>query len=295
MSAKRSIARFLMFRRQYPDSYAIWHSRIATHGVKNEANCHPYQVGADGLTYLAHNGVLDVDMAQDDRRSDSRVFAEEILPILGGVSSLDNGTVFAMVSKWASGSKLAILTLDPRAKHRLYIINERAGTWDDHKVWWSNTYHRPAKVYDWGGYTPGESHRTSAHEPHNMTKVISVFNESTNIWEEPEGTMPVYRGWKAGDVWDTDLQQFRTPAPGTVVTLPSVRGGVTAELDNLEKGGDDEVLEVPCPSCQMPTNLAYDPDYCVNCFICFECGSYFKDCLCYIPKNGYGVYRGNGY
>jgi len=38
MSAKKSVKRFLELREQYPEGYAMWHARYATHGVKNEQN-----------------------------------------------------------------------------------------------------------------------------------------------------------------------------------------------------------------------------------------------------------------
>lgn len=153
MSAKKSIARFLELRKQYPNGYAMWHARYATHGVKNEANCHPFQVGGSDLTYLAHNGILDVTIDKADKRSDTRVFAEDTLPLMGGVSVLDDDTVWTMVSKWASGSKICILTLDPSAKHQIYLVNEDLGSWDNNGIWWSNqshkrtTYTAPAKVW----------------------------------------------------------------------------------------------------------------------------------------------------
>lgn len=138
MSAKKSIARFLELREQYPDGFAMWHARYATHGVKNEANCHPFRVGDSDLTYLAHNGILDVDIAQGDKRSDTRVFAEDILPKIGGVSALDDGTVWNMVSAWASGSKICVLTLDPSAQYQMYLVNEKLGYWDE-GIWFSNS------------------------------------------------------------------------------------------------------------------------------------------------------------
>ena len=143
MSAKKSIARFLEFRAQYPNGYAMWHARYATHGVKNEQNCHPFMVGGSDLTYLAHNGMLDVTIEHGDRRSDTRVFAEDVLPKIGGVSALDDDTIWSMVSKWASGNKIAVLTLDPSAKHGFYLINENLGAWDDEGIWWSNASHKP--------------------------------------------------------------------------------------------------------------------------------------------------------
>jgi glutamine amidotransferase len=152
MSAKKSIARFLELREQYPNGYAMWHARYATHGVKNEQNCHPFVVGGDERTYLAHNGILDVSIHKSDKRSDTRVFAEDTLPRIGGVSALDDDNVWIMAETWAKGSKIAILTVDPAAKHPMYLLNESAGSWDNEGIWWSNQSHKrslyaiPAKV-----------------------------------------------------------------------------------------------------------------------------------------------------
>ena len=159
MSAKKSIARFMELRAQYPDGYAMWHARYATHGVKNEQNCHPFMVGGDERTYLAHNGVLDISIAKSDKRSDTRVFAEDTLPRIGGVSALDDDNVWIMAESWSKGSKIAILTCDPAAKHPMYLLNESAGTWDNEGIWWSNqshkrtTYLEPVKkTYDESDY-----------------------------------------------------------------------------------------------------------------------------------------------
>lgn len=143
MSSKKTINKFLALRKQYPDGYAIWHARYATHGVKNEFNCHPFPVGGDSLSYLAHNGVLDTHIENYDKRSDTRIFAEDTLPKLGGVTALDDQNIWLMISKWAKGSKIAILTLNPEAQHQLYLINADAGHWDSDGIWWSNSSYIP--------------------------------------------------------------------------------------------------------------------------------------------------------
>jgi len=147
MSAKKSIARFLELREQYPNGYAMWHARYATHGVKNELNCHPFKVAGEYDTYLAHNGVLDIYIPKDDKRSDTRILAEELLPRLGGVSALDDDYVYDMISGWSRGSKIAVMTNDPSAQYKIYIINESAGSWDTEGIWWSNNSHKPAPTY----------------------------------------------------------------------------------------------------------------------------------------------------
>lgn len=138
MSSKKIIKEFLEVRKKYPKSYAMFHARFATHGVKNDDNCHPFKVGGSELTYLAHNGVLSVDIPANDMRSDTRIFAEDILPAMGGITALDNTNLYRMIEGWASGSKIAVFTLDPKAEYDCYIINEDLGHWDNAGNWWSN-------------------------------------------------------------------------------------------------------------------------------------------------------------
>ena len=149
MSAKKVINEFLEVRKQYPKSYAMYHARFATHGVKNEENCHPFPVGGSNLTYLAHNGILNVDIPANDKRSDTRIFADDILPAMGGVKALDDVNLYTMLEGWASGSKIAVFTLDPAANYDCYIINEDLGHWDNEGMWWSNDGYKPSA---WSNY-----------------------------------------------------------------------------------------------------------------------------------------------
>jgi predicted glutamine amidotransferase len=154
MSAKKAVSKFLELREQYPSGYAIWHARYATHGVKNEDNCHPYQVGDDTNSFLAHNGVLDTFISKGDKRSDTRVFAEDTLPKLGGVLALEDENIYRMIEGWAGSSKIAVLTTNPQAQYQLYLINERLGTWDEHGVWWSNSSYKRTVVTPRSYYNP---------------------------------------------------------------------------------------------------------------------------------------------
>ena len=156
MSSKKVIKKFLEVRKEFPSSYAMFHARYATHGVKNEDNCHPFKVPSKYDTYLAHNGILDINISAGDRRSDTRIFAEDTLFAMGGVTALDDAHVWTMVSKWALGSKIVIFTLDPDANDQCYIINENAGHWDNEGMWWSNSTYKEST---WSTYlgTPSKS------------------------------------------------------------------------------------------------------------------------------------------
>jgi glutamine amidotransferase len=188
MSAKKSISRFLELREQYPNGYAMWHARYATHGVKNELNCHPFKIAGEHDTYLAHNGMLDIVIPKDDKRSDTRILADELLPRLGGVSALDDDYVYDMIGSWARGSKIAVMTNDPSAQYKIYIINESAGTWDDKGVWWSNNSHKPTPTI------------TYADEPSVYDIVVSDGHlvDDNNKFECPNCEALI-------DLWDSEL------------------------------------------------------------------------------------------
>jgi len=154
MNSKKIIKEFLEVRKKYPNSYAMYHARFATHGVKNDENCHPFKVGGSDLTYLAHNGILDVHIEPTDKRSDTRIFAEDILPSMGGITALDDNNLYGMIQKWSSGNKIAVFTLDPNAQYDCYIINEDLGHWDNEGNWWSNDGYKPSiysKYFNYSG------------------------------------------------------------------------------------------------------------------------------------------------
>jgi len=194
MSAKKIINEFLAMREKYPDGYAMWHARLATHGVKNEGNCHPFQVGESDLIYLGHNGILDIEPAEGDKRSDTRIFAEDWLPSVG-VESLDNPYMLDFISSWAYGSKICILSADPRLQYQMYLINESAGKWVD-GIWWSNEGYKPAPIYtptttlaptssynyEYDTYHDTAIDRNTPEE--NMWVTCSTCDQETDLWTE---------------------------------------------------------------------------------------------------------------
>ena len=192
MSAKKSIRRFLELREQYPDGYAMWHARYATHGVKNELNCHPFKVSGEHDTYLAHNGVLDILIPKGDRRSDTRIMAEELLPRLGGVSALDDDYVYDMISSWSNGNKIAVMTNDPSAQYKIYIINESAGSWDSNGIWWSNNSHQPTPTIT-----------TYTHEPSVYDIVVADRHFQSTDYEDNKFECPNCEALI--DLWESEL------------------------------------------------------------------------------------------
>lgn len=131
---------FVGARERYPAGPALFHSRWATHGGVRIDNSQPFLAGGSHRTVVAHNGILpkSAQPAEGDDRSDTRKFADEILPRL--FRRLDRGGVQHALSQWCGkSSKLVILTVDPRYRRSAYIINEAAGQWDTETgIWHSN-------------------------------------------------------------------------------------------------------------------------------------------------------------
>ncbi|MET8779090.1 hypothetical protein ABZV58_29150 [Nocardia sp. NPDC004654] len=137
------ITEFAAVRAQHPDAAALFHSRLATHGPRRLDNCHPFPVGGDARTVLAHNGILpaNVHPRLGDARSDTRIAAEDYLPAQP-FGSLDSWAGRERLERWLGTDKMVILTVDPAYKHSAYIFNEHRGHWANGS-WYSNYGYLP--------------------------------------------------------------------------------------------------------------------------------------------------------
>ncbi|KAA9157966.1 hypothetical protein FPZ12_024090 [Amycolatopsis acidicola] len=159
MNADDVIAEFVWERRRHPSGPALFHSRFATHGSVSEDNAHPFALGSDPATVVAHNGILPkaVHPGYGDLRSDTRIAAEEFLA-QPAFTAFDHGKTRARITRWLGhANKLVILTVNPRYRKRAYLFNEAAGLWDN-GIWYSNNDYEvriPAQVPLLGGLGDG--------------------------------------------------------------------------------------------------------------------------------------------
>lgn len=140
MDADVALATFDDAIKAYPGAHALFHSRWATHGTKNEENCHPFWVGEAKQTVLAHNGVLRFPMPKNEWRSDTRYYAETSLA-QRSMTFLDKPKKLAKLADQIKGSKFVIFTLED-TRRPFYIVNEQDGHWID-GTWWSNSSYMP--------------------------------------------------------------------------------------------------------------------------------------------------------
>lgn len=151
MNAAATIAAFVEVRNAHPNGWALFHSRITTDGATNVDNCHPFVVGGDARTVLAHNGILPAAARprKGDTRSDTRILAELLIP-RGVFGSIRRASGRRTLEKWIAkdgyANKVAILTVDPRYKGSAFILGESHGTWVD-GAWHSNGGYKPYMPY----------------------------------------------------------------------------------------------------------------------------------------------------
>lgn len=136
MNFEELLSTFTKLRRKHLDGPAIFHSRLGTAGVQDTSNCHPFRVLGDRRTVVAHNGIFPgiVQPAKGDRRSDTRIFAEDLIPGL----DLGDADVRGRLGEWMGvHNKVVILTVNPRYPRNSYIVNESSGEWIG-GAWYSN-------------------------------------------------------------------------------------------------------------------------------------------------------------
>jgi hypothetical protein len=180
MDSTEAIEGFHDARKEYPDTHAMFHARWATHGAENLANVHPFEVNLNGpqsgQTILAHNGIIPISIPKGDWRSDTRYFAEEIMP-MRAQRIFDKPDKVQKLAKFIGGSKLVVFTTDPQFDANVYIINESMGHWKE-GTWWSNDSY--ADVW-WSKYSVGKKSSTSSTytggwKPSEMSKVLGKMD-----------------------------------------------------------------------------------------------------------------------
>ena len=120
-------------------SILLFHSRIGTHGTRSEFNVHPFYVGPEQKTVMAHNGILPFKYhpGKDDARSDTRVFADSIGHLVDHQFGLPSRRISGrMAQEIGTGNKLVFLSVKS-GRARARIINPNLGVFTG-GVWHSN-------------------------------------------------------------------------------------------------------------------------------------------------------------
>lgn len=247
---------------------ALFHFRITTHGKTDLTNCHPFRVGGDDLSVLGHNGILPIEVPVHDDRSDTHLFAQYVLPEIGGVPALDNESVFDQVSQWARGSKMVVLSVNPLAQYDWYIINEQEGHWSEN-MWWSNYSYVP-RNYGYGGYGGWGTTRIDGYDWYKDSKTKQDDIDATPA----PSAAPV----KTRDPWDEQSEVL------DCWTNELYDGDYAERFIEFVDIVSDTMAIATCPYCQ--TSFEVDPlapmsTHCGECGSCFVCGDESGGCGCW--------------
>lgn len=212
----------------------VLHLRIATHGPVSLDNCHPFTVAGDTQTVMFHNGILSCAIpAHTDKRSDSRVFAEDTLRALPA-GWQENPLLFALVEDAASGSKIAFLSTS--WADSLTVLNRRSWTELDGLLC-SNTY----------GFAP-----------------VGKITASTTVFADKGNNLPAKgNGGTAAHPWYGKGGSFKWDTKWSYEDLAEQldrRGGATANrlTPHWFDGSDTDVI---CRECgEAWSDLVHDED-----------------------------------
>lgn len=152
MSLSEAIDTFTDAKLRYPGRDSMFHSRFATHGSKIVDYCHPFIVGSDWRTVVAHNGILSNCLpAKGDPRSDTALLAQDVMP--RKFRRLDKPSVRSAMERFiGKANKVCVITGNTRYRHQSYLFGEDRGEWcASTGVWHSNSDYR------WGRYAPVKS------------------------------------------------------------------------------------------------------------------------------------------
>lgn len=131
----------LMKKLRYAESKnlpVLMHFRIATHGPRDEKNCHPFWVH-NRTQVMAHNGVISIPGASREV-NDSKLFVKEFVRKLP-LTWLEEQDWRNLVAEYIGSSKLAFLSADGK----LDILNAGYGQWPGDEyggAWYSNNSYK---------------------------------------------------------------------------------------------------------------------------------------------------------
>lgn len=192
----------------FSEHAAIVHFRLATHGEKNAANCHPFALadfgGPDGHKPVAviHNGIF-YDAKNDQKQwSDTWHICRDILhPLwLQDPDSFGSDHLLLLGDKFVGGSnKLVFLAADGTAN----IWGESNGHWKD-GVWYSNHSYQCSSFAD-------PRYRGSKRIGYSSSAWDD--DDYVNYWDKKKKDYGYYKGIED----DKELEEFavgKLPAPG---------------------------------------------------------------------------------
>ena len=131
------IGSFFQARERWPNTWAVWHSRLATQGQNVDENTHPFPVTGRPWM-LVHNGIMPLSdgprIGGAIGRSDSRIFAEDHVSEFTSFAEMREEQ--AVLEEWLGYNKVVILSERREKGGPCLILNAQKGLWDQGDGCW---------------------------------------------------------------------------------------------------------------------------------------------------------------
>ena len=206
----------------------LLHFRIATRGLKDVNNCHPFKVN-NNLAFI-HNGTVS-GVKTSKTESDTVMLNKEIFQQLPD-NFYKNEELVSFIEKFIGQSKVVLLDSDQNYK----ILNESSGSWE-HSCWFSNKSYIPKPVVAKTDYELAKEHKPTFSLRYQDGILSSTFGDTTFVFTDGKWHGP-----------KMDLYEKLNGVPPFLVTPKLAQDFIDyANLSNLSK------LVVPIEQVVLPS------------------------------------------
>ena len=122
----------------------VVHFRLATSGLRETCNLHPFLVLPSTLVF--HNGVINSELYQEEIRSDTAIFTSEVLAQLPA-NFMSNPYILEMLAEATWPDRFVFFGFQQGQAH-VQILNQQEGL-DENGCWYSNDSHLSDNWIDW--------------------------------------------------------------------------------------------------------------------------------------------------
>lgn len=195
---QKGFFKFIDFKKAlepFGEHAAIIHFRISTHGMINQANCHPFDMrsfGDSGGTPLAviHNGMFFEAANDNPAFSDTWHICRDILhPLWLNDANYFNRREFIEIGDMMVGRSNKLVFLNANGEHAIW--GEGNGHWYK-GVWWSNHSYEDWRCADPRGHT-------------SKSYTITKNADGTTSYKPVAKTTPAYSPPPSGSLTHRDL------------------------------------------------------------------------------------------
>lgn len=246
--------KFDMFRKHRNKQTFVMHSRVRTHGNKDEANCHPFEIlnkdkGDPIDLYLMHNGTFSNAPDIDKGMSDTYHYANYILKPLAK-ANVDliwtDANIQRMISRDVALNRIVLMRSDD-VETAILIFNKQQGE-EITGCWHSNNYGAGFTLFGhndrWSRNNTAQSRRWCSVQQKYIDQVWDTKKrEFVDAKEEDDATLILLNAKKNDTIANQD--KVVVLRPECIVTEPNTANWYLFEaLEDIRTQSDRSIKDL---------------------------------------------------